>query len=223
MEIDTSCPVRAVIFDMDGVVFEGRNFWMDLHRRYGGDISTAHDLTSRYLKSSYETLAEVVVGELWRGKSAEPYLELVNERRYQPGVSETFQALRERGVKTAIISSGPDLLAERAQHDLGVDAFRANGIEIENGRLTGAARIAVPDGEKGTVAADLLGELGVDPAEAAAVGDSDSDIPTLKLVGTPIAYASRSPTLARIARCSFHHGELPRLLEVIDATNGAAA
>ena len=50
--------IELVIFDMDGVIFEGRNFWLDLHRRYSTEVE-ALELAERYLKSDYETLARI--------------------------------------------------------------------------------------------------------------------------------------------------------------------
>lgn len=207
--------VRAVIFDMDGVLFEGRNFWLDLHRRYGGDVSTALELVDRYLATDYDTLAGKVAGELWCGNAAEPYETLVQERQYQPGVHETFAFLREHGIRTAIVSSGPDLLARRAQRDLSIDVVRANGIEIRDGRLTGGATVQVHDGKKDEVGREVMQELGVDPAETAAIGDSDSDVPLAKIVGLPIAYDATSKQLDEVARVRLQHGELPRLREII--------
>lgn len=208
-------PIRAVIVDMDGVVFEGRNFWLDLHRCYGGDVEEVSQLLDRYLATDYDTLAEAIVGRLWKGKPAAPYLDLIEGRRYQPGVKETFECLHDWGIETALVSSGPDLLAQRAQRDLGIQAIRANGLEIVEGVLTGDATVAVPDGEKAEVGVEVMRELGVEPAATAAVGDSSSDIPLAERVGTPIAYDSSSKRLTAIARRCLSHGELQRLLEIV--------
>lgn len=208
-------PIRAVIFDMDGVIFEGRNFWLDLHRRYGGDVGEARALLDRYLTSDYGTLAEVIVGRLWKGKPAAPYLDLVEGRRYQPGVQETFERVHELGLATGLISSGPDLLARRAQRDLGIDTIRANGIEIVDGVLTGRATVRVPDGEKDRVGREVMAELDVAAAETAAVGDSSSDVPFAEQVALPIAYDSSSDRLDLLARHRLAHGELPRLPQVL--------
>jgi len=206
-----------VIFDMDGVLFEGHNFWLDLHRRFGGDASEALELLARYVESDYDVLAEKIVGELWRGKSAEPYFELVAERRYQPGAREAVAALRARDIRTAIVTAGPDLLAERAQRELGVDLVRANGVEIREGRLTGESKVVVRDSEKGVIGLEVLNELGVDPAEAASVGDGDADAHLARLVGMPIAYDSSSETLLEVARHRLRHGELGRIPEIVGA------
>jgi len=213
-------PLKAVVFDMDGVLFEGHNFWLELHVRYGGDIDDARRLIDRYLESDYAMLAEQIAGRRWRGNPAEPYLELVAERRYQPGVHETLAFLRESEIATMIVSSGPDLLAERAERELGIDAIRANGLEIRDGRITGATTIRVADAEKATVAFDVMRELGVTVGATAAVGDSESDVALAEQVALPIAYDSTSERLTSVATYALAHGELPRLCEIVRSVSG---
>jgi phosphoserine phosphatase len=209
--------IKAVVFDMDGVLFEGRNFWMDLHLLLGCDVAEARRLLERYLDADYAMLAAEIVGKRWRGKAAEPYLELVGGRRYQPGAQETVTFLRESGIATAIVSSGPDLLAERAKRELGVDAIRANGVDIRNGRISGAATIRVPQGQKAAVALDVLADLGVSVDQAAAVGDSDADVALAARVAVPIAYDSSSEQLTRMAAHKLKHGELARVCQIIES------
>src|SRR5574339_42089 len=98
-------PLRAVVVEMDGVLFEGENFWLDLHREYGTERE-ATELGSRYRSSAYGRLARITAEELWRGRPAEPYLRLVEERRYHPGVAELFALLRDADVRTVLVSSG---------------------------------------------------------------------------------------------------------------------
>jgi phosphoserine phosphatase len=207
--------VRAVVFDMDGVLFEGRNFWMDLHLRLGGREAEVNALLDRYLATDYDALAEAVVGRLWRGKSAAAYYRLAKDRRYQRGVVETVLALKATGIKTAIVSSGPDLLAARAQDDLDIDLVRANGIEVVDGLITGRSTIQVPDGEKGRIAAEALAQLGVDWSEAAVVGDTASDVPLLRRAAMPIAYDSSSEELSATTPYNFRHGDFGRILGLI--------
>lgn len=214
---DVQRQIEAVVFDMDGVLFEGRNFWMELHVRLGGSAEDARSLLDRYLESDYALLAEEIAGRRWRGKAAEPYLELVAERRYQPGAAETIAFLRETGIATAIVSSGPDLLAERARLELGVDAVRANGLEVRDGRITGATTIRVPDAEKAAVALDVLGELGVGAEHAAAIGDSEADVALAERVALPIAYDSSSERLTSVAGHVLTHGELYRVREIVES------
>jgi len=75
--------IQLVLFDMDGVLFEGDNFWLELHERYGTQVRGL-SLAEKYLKSDYKVLAQHVLGDLWKGKPASAYWQLVNTRSYQP-------------------------------------------------------------------------------------------------------------------------------------------
>ena len=105
---------------MDGVIFEHKNFWLELHKALG-TLEEGTTLTDKYLHSNYAKLVEEVVHKLWKGKDATPYFKLIQSINYLPGVKEVFQEIKNRNYLTAIISSGPIDLARRAQHDLGVD------------------------------------------------------------------------------------------------------
>jgi phosphoserine phosphatase len=206
--------IKLVIFDMDGVIFEGRNFWLDLHRRYS-TVADALDLAERYLKHDYETLGRITTEVLWKGKSATPFLDLVHQRRYQRGVAELIEGLRQYGVMTAIVSSGPMQLAARAQEDLGIDEIRANKLQIVDGRVCGPVNISVPDSEKGRVSLEVMRCLAVTPDESAAVGDSESDVGVAQVVSLPVAYDSDSAELDNIARVHLRKGELLKLRDIV--------
>lgn len=200
---------------MDGVIFEGRNFWLDLHHRYSTEAA-ALALAEHHLKDNYEGVAHFTADKLWKGRPAEPFEELVREREYQAGAFELFGDLRRRGVKTAIVSSGPLQLALRAQEDLGIDEVRANKLSIVDGRVSGNVDVGVIDSEKARVAREVMESLGVAPEHTASVGDTDSDVETAESVGLAVAYDSVSPELDRVADVHLRKGELRRLTEVID-------
>jgi phosphoserine phosphatase len=206
--------IKLVIFDMDGVIFEGRSFWLDLHRRYSTELD-ALDLAKRFLKHDYETLGRITTEVLWKGKSATPFLDLVRQRPYQSGVAELVEGLRQCGVMTAIVSSGPIQLAVRAQKDLGIDEIRANEVRVVDGRVSGQLNIGVSDSDKGRVSLEVMRCLGVTPEESAAVGDTESDVTVAQVVGLTIAYDSNSAELDKLARVHLRKGELLKLLDIL--------
>ncbi len=210
--------IRLVIFDMDGVVFEGRNFWLDLHTRLGTQTE-ALALADRYLRADYHRLSEITVRELWKGCSAAPMFRLVSERRYQAGVFEVFSSLRARNIRSALVTSGPLLLAQRAQRDLKIDLVRANHVFIEDERFVGRVDVQVSDPDKATVGCAVMQYFDVEAHDTAMVGDSESDAPLARKVGLPIAYDSDSEILDEA--CSHHlpHGELRRLTGLIDVSS----
>jgi phosphoserine phosphatase len=206
--------IELVLFDMDGVIFEGSNFWLELHREYG-TATEGEALATQYLDDDYELLAREVAGRLWKGLPAGPYEALVDEREYEPGIGDVLSYLRERDVPTAIISSGPRQLAERVRAEWGVDEIRANYVEIKNGRVTGVADIMVPDGNKIGVGRDVMAHFGVAPSHVAFVGDSAADVGLVGLVGLGIAYNATSPDLIETADYVLERGGLRDLIEIL--------
>jgi phosphoserine phosphatase len=191
--------LKMVLFDMDGVIFEGENFWLDLHRRLGTDRA-ALALAKRYMATDYQRLSRITVERLWRGKPSEPFFELIGRRSLVPGAEVLFAFLRQNRVATAIISSGPYQLAERAQKLLGIDVIRANHVYVEDGAFLGKVDVQVDDANKGAVAASILADFGLDMSSVAGVGDSASDIELMPYAECSIAFNSKSEELNRACR-----------------------
>lgn len=217
MVIPSERPRRAielVLFDMDGVIFEGRNFWLDLHRLYDTEeVGVA--LAERYMGTDYGRLANIVAGKLWRGRPAGPFETLVAEREYQPGIEALFGYLQAEELATAVITSGPEQLAERAQRDLGIDMIRANRVQVTNGRIAGEVTINVPDAEKVRVGLEVMAAFDVVPERTVFIGDSDSDASLAELVGLAIAYDSDSPSLEAVSDHVIPHGDLLEVTEIL--------
>ncbi len=207
--------ILLVIFDMDGVVFEGKNFWLDLHRHFGTQEQGVAS-ADKYLSADYDRLVKIVAGNLWKGRPAGPYFSLVAERKYQPGVKRVFQFLNSNRILTAIISSGPFDLALRAKNELGVDEIRANRLEIKDGQIAGSMEIMVPDAEKRRVGMDLMESLHIEPSRAMYIGDSDSDVELAEIVGMSAAYDSISERLNEVCDIRLKYGELGKLTTLIN-------
>jgi phosphoserine phosphatase len=200
------------MFDMDGVVFEGANFWLDLHKAYGTE-SEALEL-SKALVSDYEHVARETAGTLWKGKPSGPFIELVQSRPYQPGIRELMTYLNAKNVPTAILSSGPLQLAQRAKMELGFDRVEANEVLISEGRISGVVNVNVIDSDKLGIGLRMISSFGVEPGCTAFVGDTDSDAELAAAVGLGVAYDSRSDRLISSAVIELAYGELATLREI---------
>src|SRR3989344_2807221 len=190
---------KLICFDMDGVIFEHKNFWLELHEALG-TLEEGTKLTDKYLHSDYAKLVEEVVHKLWKGKDAAPYFQLIQRIRYLPGVQEVLQHIKRQDYFTAIISSGPIDLARRAQHDLGIDFVYANELVIENGKISGEFLWPVEKaGKKVQIIQHLCQDLGIKEKEVIFVGDSENDLGAFQLVGKYIAFNSHSEQLNEAA------------------------
>jgi phosphoserine phosphatase len=189
---------------MDGTLTRDPSSWVRLHRHFGtldvGDRNLAlyaarrigyREFVRRDVRAWMEARGEVHVSEVER---------VLGSGRLAPGAARTLGKLRDRGVETAIVSSGVDLMARKVAERLGIGHVRANGLETDpEGYLTGE-----PDGGgvdprgKDRVLRALCRKLSLEPVNAVAVGDSRYDARFLKAAGLGVAVAG-DEELERVA------------------------
>lgn len=118
-ELAGRCPIRGVLFDMDGLVLDSEKlyarFWAEGSRFYGFDMSYQQALGMRALnaQAGAARLLEYFGPEadylLIRSKRIELMDAYIAENGVEckPGIHELLTWLREHGIKTAIASSSP--------------------------------------------------------------------------------------------------------------------
>jgi len=186
---DMAGKLMVALFDMDGVIFQGKNFWLELHRAYDTE-EQALALADELMETDYCLMSKITVEELWKGKPAETLLDLVKMRQYETGVHELFSYLHSQDIRTGIVSSGPLQLARRAQEELGIDEIRANRVHIKDSYIAGFVDVNVPNNEKRRVGLELIQNFHGEPKHTLFVGDEPSDANIACEVGLPIAYNS---------------------------------
>jgi phosphoserine phosphatase len=139
--------------------------------------------------------------------------------RLNPGVETFVQACQAAGLKTLLISGGFTFFSERIRHRLKLDFARANTLGVANGRLTGTLfdrpwGDIVDGAEKRRVLLEVIELMGIDPAQAIAVGDGANDLPMMAAAGLSIAYRPK-PAVAEKAMIAISEGGLDRALEVL--------
>lgn len=209
--------LRLVLFDMDGVIFEGKNFWLDFHRRMGTERQ-AWQLWEGLAEREYGRLSRLTARKLWAGRPAAPFLEMVEARSTVPGIDQVFAFVHTNGVASAIISSGPYHLAERAQRLFGIDAIRANRLAIDaQGHFTGEVEVQVDDNAKASCAHELMAHFGAERATTAVIGDAASDAGMAALATLAIAYDARDETLLDTCRHWLPAGRMAAAVDLLHA------
>jgi len=173
----------AVLFDMDGILVDSEPVWYvvegDLVRRMGGEWGRHHqakciggtvDATCRYILeltgsgwTTEQVQAEIMAGMVEHFTTELPVI---------AGALELVDAVRARGVPTALVSSSYRVLVDAALVRLGADRFDVSiaGDEVAEGKphpepyLSAAEHLGVA-AEKCVVVEDAL--HGVRSAEAA--------------------------------------------------------
>ncbi|MBN2111492.1 HAD family phosphatase [Candidatus Woesearchaeota archaeon] len=206
---------KLIVFDMDGVIFTDDNFWSRMHYKYD-TVDEGFRLTEKYLKTDVKKLADEVIGKLWKGNSAEGFFELIETAEYNPGARDLFAALKKKGIKTCILTSGPTELARKAQRDLGIDSVYGNEIVIKKNKITGEYKwLSLDYSHKGETFLGICRELYVNPQEAIVVGDNDQDIFKFEKAGFSIAFNSNSEKLKKAADAVIDDNNLMKILEFV--------
>lgn len=192
--------MRLVVFDMDGVIFEGANFWLEFNYKMN-TADKALALWKEFGKTNYIELSRLTAA-LWKGLSSCKYFEMISRRKYTRGIDKLISSLRREEFKTAIVSSGSWNLAMRAKVDLGIDLILANKLGIDKfSCFDGTVDIQVDDNAKDVALARIQSELMIGPSETMVIGDTASDVQMSRLAAYTIGFRVRDHK----ARAAFDH------------------
>jgi phosphoserine phosphatase len=132
-----------------------------------------------------------------------------------PGATELISSLQAAGWDIALVSGGfAEIVGPLAQR-LGIGLYRANRLEVADGRLTGRTEGPVIDrAAKAQALVEFANQLGVALADTVAIGDGANDLDMIAVAGLGIAFNAK-PAVREAADVSVD-GRLDAALEVID-------
>jgi len=211
--------LRLAAFDMDGTLVDVGSSWRVVHDAFDDHNDEALRL---FLENRIDD-REFIRSDIRKWRDHRPELsigdlaEILDRVPLMPGAPELFERLRARGVATAIISGGIDLLARRIGRQLGVDHIWANGVETTpEGRLTGEGIVRVPIRDKESVLAALQAETGIPPSATASVGNSEIDAGLFRRSRLGIAFLPEDETVRRAAGRVVERKDLREVARLLD-------
>jgi HAD superfamily hydrolase (TIGR01509 family) len=124
----------AVLWDMDGTLIDSEHYWMraeiNLARQAGGSWSEADGL-SLVGMSLYDS-SRIIIEKLGLTQGIEDTIEQLTDSVQQslrssipwrPGALQLLKSLRERGIKTALVTMSMHRMAQTVAESIGFDAF----------------------------------------------------------------------------------------------------
>ena len=210
--------VKLVAFDMDGVLVDIKSSWVHVHRHFG--VNNEHSLEA-YLNGEIDDL-EFIRRDVALWMEKDPALKMEDVKRIlstaplMNGAVETMAALRDDGVRTAIVSAGIDLLAERVAIELGMDMFYANGFMADcTGTLTGEGVLNVRLDQKGEKLQEIADLFSFDTDDVASVGNSRYDVPMFEVSGLGVAFCPEDEDTRDSADEVIDEKNLARILQFL--------
>lgn len=210
--------LRLVAFDMDGTLVDVESSWRVVHQYFGDSNDEG---LRRFLANEIDD-EEFIQSDIRLWWSHAPELSLFDLERIlatvplMPGAPALFHGLRSRGIRTAIVSGGLDVLARRVARELGIDVALANGVRVTaDGRLTGEGIVRVPIHGKEGVLARLQEQLGVSPEETASVGNSEIDVGLFRRSRVSVAFRPEDAAVRAAASTVVTDHDLARVLDAL--------
>lgn len=210
--------LELVIFDMDGVLTDIYSSWKYVHDYFN---SSNEKSVEAYLKGQIDDMEFIRRdADLWKenGKpiKKDKLVEILADVPLMNGAKKCISFLKEKGIKTAIVSAGLDVLAKRVGKELGIDNIYSNGIKVDNqGYLTNEGILNVKLMNKNEAIDNLAKSLKISLKRIAAVGNSCFDIAMFEVCGIGIAFNPDDECTIKYAEYSIKKKDLSLILKVL--------
>jgi phosphoserine phosphatase len=203
---------RLLIADMDSTMIEQE--CIDELGVMAGVGERIKDITLRAMRGELDfdgALTERV--RLLKGLDAAIIDRIIRERiTYMAGGATLIATMKAHGAHTALVSGGFTPFTSRVAAVLGFDENQANELIVRDGFLTGeVGRPILGQQAKVEALLRITGRLGLDPADALAVGDGANDLAMLSEAGMGVALHAK-PHVQEGSLIRINHGDLTALL-----------
>lgn len=129
-----------------------------------------------------------------------------------PGAETLVRTMRTLDAKTALVSGGFTIFADRVAHRLGFDYVHANTLAFTDDQLTGQVIPPILDrAGKAEKLRALAAENNISIVDTLAVGDGANDLDMIAAAGLGVAFRAK-PVVTEHSDASVHHGDLTSLL-----------
>ena len=218
-EVDKPDKIKLVFFDMDGVLADTISSWKSIHDYFGTSNEQSVD---DYLRGNIDDLEFIRRDiSLWKTNGSLTTKDVVQNILFDTplmeGAEECIAFLRKKNIKTAIVSAGLDILAEKVAEELGIDYVFANGLkQDERGQLTGEGTLQVQLIYKDKNVKNLAKKLGIPLEKCAAIGNSCFDVPMFETSGLGIAFNPEDECVKKSADVVVEGKDLSKVIPALE-------
>jgi phosphoserine phosphatase len=186
----------VVFFDLDGTLLRGTTVSM-LTAAWLGRRGALDDLERRYAEGAISNAAVADASAPWfEGHSVDEVTRVLDPGPWIAGIGATVDALRAAGAHVALATVTWRSAAEAVAARFGFEDCCGTELAAAGGRLLGSVSRHFDAEDKAAFVEEVCLRRGVSPSEAAAVGDSRSDLPMFERVGFSIALNADEPARA---------------------------
>ena len=182
---------RVVLLDMDSTLIEEEV--IDILASYAGKSQIASEITKKAMAGEMDfnhSLNSRV--SLLAGLDESVLMNARKQITFTTGAQALVEQLHKLGHEVGVVSGGFIDVIEPILHSLKVDFYRANKLEIQDGKLTGKLVGKIIDSdEKANALQEFANLAGVDLQQTVAVGDGANDLKMIQKAGLGIAFNAK--------------------------------
>lgn len=211
---------KLIFFNADGTLVDGMEyFYQHLWEYFGVDKEKTRTLLKQYISGevNYGQFVENDVRLLRAaGATKRAIINAIMNLHPMEGAIETIRALHERNYKMFAISSGIDLVIEAVYGTESKELFEEIFVNQyhfdDNDNLVGATPARYDVDHKGDCVKDMIARYNAYSGNCVYAGNNETDAVAALLVGTSIAFNSKSERLVEV---STHHIESGNLFDIM--------
>jgi glucosyl-3-phosphoglycerate synthase len=199
---------RLALFDMDGVLLNGR-FVVSLARATNKETDLAA-LLDNYAISPNQRMAQIAA--VFAGVKRDTFEAVAREIPLSAGAVETVKGLRKAGYQVGIVTDSYNCAAEVVRRRVFADFTFSHFMRFKNGKASGKVQLCpamihsqgcqVHDHCKLNVLRHLVDRYEIDISNVVAVGDGENDTCMLREAGCSVAFQPKSDRVRKSARFS---------------------
>ncbi|QYF74911.1 phosphoserine phosphatase SerB [Cryobacterium sp. PAMC25264] len=210
-----NAPARfLVVLDADSTLIE--NEVIELLADAAGSLALVAEVTDRAMRGELdfaESLRQRVA--TLAGLSTDVFAQVGALIRPTAGVHDLINGLHAGGSRIGVVSGGFHELLDPLAASLGLDHWRANRLEVEDGHLTGRLSGPIIDASaKAAALTEWAAVDGVDLCSTVAVGDGANDLTMMRIAGLGVAFNAK-PVVRRSADLVIGTTDLSQVLPLL--------
>jgi phosphoserine phosphatase len=182
---------KLVLMDVDSTLIQQEV--IELLAAKAGVAAQVREITDAAMRGELDFAQSLKARvALLKGLPESVIAEVQEEISLTPGARTLIRTLQRLGHTVAVVTGGFIEVIEPLLKDLGIDHYRANSLEISDGRLTGKTTGPVIDRQAKAVALREFAFLaGVEMDQTIAIGDGANDLDMITAAGLGIAFNAK--------------------------------
>lgn len=190
---------KLVVMDVDSTLIQQEV--IELLAAKAGAQDKVKEITDAAMRGELDFAASLKARvALLAGLPESVIADVQSEIALTPGARTLVKTLHQLGHSVAVVSGGFTSVIEPLVKELGISHYRANTLEIVDGKLTGKVLDPIVDrAAKATALKDFAAVEGVLLEQTVAIGDGANDLDMISIAGLGIAFNAKPAVKAAAA------------------------